>query len=141
MMKKHKYLVEPTFLRKSDYSYVNYNGSDLDSILSFSIGRNNGDLILHQQRIEVYARDNNPELLFGAIVDLFIALGDKGLDYKKRILDSYGHLLPSNKTMTLTRSMNSVLKDSTVIKELKGSFLSLGLVGALLSSAHLSEIK
>lgn len=141
MMKKHKHLVEPTFLRKSDYSYVNYNGSDLDSILSFSIGRNNGDLILHQQRIEVYARDNNPELLFGAIVDLFIALGDKGLDYKKRILDSYGHLLPSNKTMTLTRSMNSVLKDSTVIKELKGSFLSLGLVGALLSSAHLSEIK
>ncbi|MCB1603545.1 MAG: hypothetical protein KDI59_02760 [Xanthomonadales bacterium] len=140
-MKKHKHLVEPTFLRKSDYSYVNYNGSDLDSILSFSIGRNNGDLILHQQRIEVYARDNNPELLFGAIVDLFIALGDKGLDYKKRILDSYGHLLPSNKTMTLTRSMNSVLKDSTVIKELKGSFLSLGLVGALLSSAHLSEIK
>ena len=141
MMKKHKHLVEPTFLRKSDYSYVNYNGSDLDSILSFSIGRNNGDLILHQQRIEVYARDNNPELLFGAIVDLFIALGDKGLDYKKRILDSYGHLLPSNKTMTLTRSMNSVLKDSTVIKDLKGSFLSLGLVGALLSSAHLSEIK
>ena len=141
MMKKHKHLVEPTFLRKSDYSYVNYNGSDLDSILSFSIGRNNGDLILHQQRIEVYARDNNPELLFGAIVDLFIALGDKGLDYKKRILDSYGHLLPSNKTMTLTRSMNSVLKDSTVIKDLKGSFLSLGLVGALLSPAHLSGIE
>ena len=140
-MKKHKHLVEPTFLRKSDYSYVNYNGSDLDSILSFSIGRNNGDLILHQQRIEVYARDNNPELLFGAIVDLFIALGDKGLDYKKRILDSYGHLLPSNKTMTLTRSMNSVLKDSTVIKDLKGSFLSLGLVGALLSPAHLSGIE
>jgi len=43
--------------------------------------------------------------------------------------------------MTLTRSMNSVLKDSTVIKDLKGSFLSLGLVGALLSPAHLSGIE
>ena len=140
-MKRLKHLVEPTFLRESDYSYVNYNGSDLDSVLCFAIGRNNGDLILHQQRMEVYARDNDFELLFGAIVDLFIALGDKGLDYKKRILDTYGQLLPSNKTMTLTRSMNSVLKDSTVIKDLKGSFLSLGLVGALLSPAHLSEIK
>ncbi len=138
-MNKHKHIVDPTFLRDSDYSYVEYDDSQLASILCFSIARHNKDLILHQQRIELFSKTQEFRLLFSAIVDLFVSLGDKGIDYKLRIFNKYKPQLTPVQTLTLSNTLSRQLKASHAIQDLTQSILSLGLQGELLSSTHLGK--
>ncbi|HHL31940.1 MAG TPA: hypothetical protein ENJ41_05080 [Oceanospirillales bacterium] len=136
-MKKIKHLIDPVFLRDSGYSYVDCNHDELATILCFALGRNQADLILHQQRIELYAKTRNQNLLFSAIVDLFIALGKKGTNYKNRIFDKYREILSTKQTIILTRSLASELAATTPISNLQESRLSNGNQGRLLSTNDL----
>lgn len=133
---KHKQIVDPTFLRESNYCYVKYNGSELDSVLCFALSRHPKDLILHQQRIELFSKKQDNTLLFSAIVDLFISLEDKGTDYKRRIFEKYKTLLKPIQTSTLKDSLNHKLRASLPIQNLTQSISSLGLQGELLASCH-----
>ena len=134
---KPKELLDPAFLRKSPYSYVNYNDDNLAAVLCFALARHNADLILHQQRIELYNKINNQDLLYSAIVDLFIALGDKGLEYKERILDKYHARLSKKQSLKLTKALTKNIYPETPVKKLKQSRLTLGIVGRLLAGKHL----
>ncbi|VAW37880.1 hypothetical protein MNBD_GAMMA01-1894 [hydrothermal vent metagenome] len=135
-MKEIKPIVDPAFLRDSDYSYVNYNEKELASVLCFALSRRSEDLILHQQRIELYARNNNKNLLFSAMVDLFTILENKGTDYKKRILDKYRSLISTRQALILTRALTTSLLTTASIRDLRESILNIGLQGELLSSKH-----
>lgn len=135
-MKKHKQVVDPAFLRKSPYSYVEYNDRELDSVLCFALSRHQQDLILHQQRIELFSNISDNKLLFSAIVDLFISLEDKGIEYKQRIFKKYEQQLNSSQVVTLNKALNHRLDASSPIQDLTQSILSLGLQGVLLSSFH-----
>lgn len=132
-----KELLDPAFLRKSRYSYVNYDDENLAAVLCFALARHNADLILHQQRIELYSKSNKQDLLFSAIVDLFIALGNKGIEYKERILDKFHAKLTQKQTIKLTAAINKNIFATTPIINLQQSRLSLGLEGQLLSNKHL----
>lgn len=134
-----KNIVDPTFLRKTNYSYVDYNDVELSSVLCFALSKNNADLILHQQRIELYVKTKQPSLLFSALVDLYIALGDKGQDYKQRMLEVCRAFLSTNQTTILTKSLASRMLVSKPINDLKHSILNSGNQGKILSTNHLSE--
>ena len=133
MMKKIEHLIDPAFLRDSRYSYVHCNDKELATVLSFALARHKKDLILHQQRIESHANNENNVLLFSAIVDLFTALEDKGIKYKQRILDKYRSLISRKQAMVLTKALTTVLPATVFIEDLQQSILNLGIQGQILS--------
>jgi hypothetical protein len=134
---REKNIVDPAFLRNSNYSYVNYNDEELTSVLCFALARHQKDLILHQQRIELHAKKKNNTLLFSALVDLFTALDNKGLAYKKRMLDKYRNLINTRQAILLTKALTASLPITSPIKNLKQSILNLGVEGKLLSVNHM----
>lgn len=136
-MKKIKHIVDPAFLRQSNYSYVKYNDKNLATVLCYALARNSSDLILHQQRIELYAQNKQESLVFSAIVDLFIALKDNGTKYKKRILDKYRSHLNSRQTIFLTKSLVVPLSTTSSFIGLQESILNAGNEGQLLSSRNM----
>lgn len=136
-MKKIKHIVDPAFLRQSNYSYVKYNDKNLATVLCYALARNASDLILHQQRIELYAQNKQESLVFSAIVDLFIALKDNGTKYKKRILDKYRCHLNSRQTIFLTKSLVVPLSTTSSFIGLQESILNAGNEGQLLSSRNM----
>lgn len=134
-------VVDSAFLRSSNYSYIHRNDSDeLWAVLCFALARHRGDLILHQERIALLAKMQNRVFLFTAIVDLFIALGEKGLAYRKRLLNHYARLLPEQQSEWLYGVLEQGLIDSTLIDGLTFSVSSLGLSGELLAAEHLEQI-
>ena len=132
-----EHIVDPAFLRQSNYSYVKYNDKELATVLCYALARNANDLILHQQRIELYAQNKQDPLVFSAIVDLFIALKDKGMKYKKRILDKYRSHINSRQAIFLTKSLVVPLSATTSFKGLQESILNVGIEGQLLSSKNM----
>jgi hypothetical protein len=138
-MRDIKQIVDPAFLRESNYSYVKYNDKELATVLCFALARNNNDLILHQQRIELYAKNKQQTLTFSAIIDLFIALKDKGFEYKKRILDKYRDHINSKQAIILTKALVKPLSANTPIKEIQESIFNTGTQGPLLSSQNLNS--
>jgi len=134
-------IIDPAFLRKSNYSYVNYEDAELASVLCFALARNNNDLILHQQRIEHNVKSSTNNVLFTSIVDLFITLGEKGSEYKSRILDKYRKQLTSHQALLLTKSLVKKIERIDVIPELNQSLLSFGMTGKLLTSKMIDHLK
>lgn len=136
-MKRYKQIIDPAFLRDTNYSYVEYDNIELASVLCFALARHNRDLILHQQRIELFSKTQENKLLFSAIADLFISLEDIGTEYKKRIFDKYKPLLTSQQITILENTLYTKLADSDALFDLNESILSLGLQGQLLSREHI----
>ena len=134
IMKQKQNIIDPAFLRDSNYSYVNYDDKELATVLYFSLARNKNDLILHQQRIELYAKLNNSDLVYSSMVDLFTALEDKGVDYKKRLFAQYKNKITIRQSLVLKKLFNSSSPATTHIKDLKESILNFGIEGKLLSS-------
>lgn len=65
---------------------LNKKHSDLLEYLLYQIARNPKNLIAHTQRIFLCYRENLPVQLTAALVDLVIALGDRGASLKHRML-------------------------------------------------------
>lgn len=139
-MNEIKQVVDPAFLRISNYSYVDYSDEKLTSVLCFAIARHKQDLILHQQRIELFAKDNNDTLLFSALVDLFTALKKGGCDYKKRMFTKYKNLITTKQASILAPFLNTDLPAIASINDLKESVINLGLQGETLSSKHITQV-
>jgi len=137
-MKNKKQILDPAFLRNNKYSYVDYDDDSLASILCFALAHHNADLILHQQRIELYKQKNKQNLLYSSLVDLFIALGDKGLSYRERMLNKYCDYLSKNQTVKLTQALNKIITPESYDLNLNQSILNLGNKGGLLSSELVS---
>ncbi|MCF6300560.1 MAG: hypothetical protein L3J52_05525 [Proteobacteria bacterium] len=138
-MKEPEHIIDPSFLRTSNYSYVNYNNKKLASLLCFSLTRHKQDLILHQQRIELFANNKNRTLLFSALVDLFTTLESGGTDYKKRMLSKHKDLISIEQTTILTEALSTNLSATTCINGLKESVMNVGLQGEVLSSMHINH--
>ncbi len=135
-----KNIVDATFLRKSNYSYVDYGDAELSSVLCFALAKNKADLILHQQRIELFAKNQQQGLLFSALIDLFTVLSDKGKDYKQRMLNTYGTQLLPTQVSILSSAIIDKLLATHVIPDLKHSLINLGNQGDILSTTHLRNL-
>jgi len=85
----NKNLQEVFFLMSSNPT-LDVNLSDVDQkalhYLQHKISRNPDDLRSHVQRIELNVRLKYTDGVFGSILDLFIALSDKGIAIRRRML-------------------------------------------------------
>jgi tetratricopeptide (TPR) repeat protein len=66
---------------------------DLIEHLARAVARNPRDLRSHARRIYACRRHRDKECLTGALLDLFIGLGDKGLALRRRLLSETAFLL------------------------------------------------
>ena len=87
-------LIEPAFLSRlniieSDQAL----GERVSKHLAHKIIRRVADLESHIQRILIYSKFQNSDAAYGALLDLFIALGDKGISIRQRMLDMVAEVI------------------------------------------------
>ena len=93
------------------------------------VAREPTDLRSHVQRVYLYSRMKNADGLYGALVDLFIALNSKGYLIRKRMLSHAEYLLNAEQFQALTRKLESGLRASDAMPLSSSSVLSRGLIG------------
>jgi len=98
--------------------------------LAHHIARMPGDLRSHVQRINMHLETQDAGGLYGALLDLFIVLNDRGLALRKRALDSARPVLK----MPMYRAMHAVLERGISATDRmplsRSSMLSKGLHGS-----------
>ncbi len=100
-------------------------------VLEFKVTRNPLYLRSHVQRIYLYRKTENGDALYGALLDLFIALDTKGFEIRQRLLfESKCHLNPHHFNVLFHRLGNG-LNASSVLPLSQYSRLSKGLVGTV----------
>lgn len=114
---------------------TDYEQSDAKRFLSFELCRDPENLKQHVQRIMLQISSGDSERLFGALLDLFIVLGDKGEDLRKRLLKYAEPLLVREDYDYLVTHQGSELTKQECRMNVKGSVLNAGFSG----SANLVE--
>lgn len=103
---------------------------DVDSALHYlghRIVQHPRDLRSHVQRILLLIRQRDGASLYGALVDLLITLGDKGLALKKRLLELATPLLNQTSLVFLQRQLESGIRAcDPAIARVRSSLLRTG---------------
>ncbi len=130
-------LQDPCFFSAGDYAQNRAGGMDekiLDH-LAHRIQRAPADLIAHLQRLKIYHQCDNGEGVYGALLDLFIALGEKGSALRLRLLRGVAARLTQSQLALFKVGMQRGLLATDVMPLSRYSRLS----GAVSGSLNLSE--
>ena len=84
------FLISNNSSLKLDYKQFNEQAMEY---LTHNVSRNPSDLQSHIQRIYMYMADFDGERIYSALLDLFITLGNKGLQLRSRVLRESRHIL------------------------------------------------
>jgi hypothetical protein len=95
--------------------------------LSALLVRNPLDLRSHAQRAYLALDSEDPELAFGALVDLFIALGNKGRQLRSALLELSRSHLASEHYLYLEAHLDHGLNPNIALPAPQGSLLDRGL--------------
>jgi hypothetical protein len=102
------------------------------------VARDHMDLRTHMQRISLLLDSGDPEdTIFGALVDLFLALGDKGYELRKTVLKQARPKLHDAHFHFLHQRMTNGLQRLDVLPVTMGSVLDRAVFG----NSHLVERK
>jgi len=91
-----KLCIDVMFLISNNSSLrLNYNQFNEQAMeyLTHNVSRNPSDLQSHIQRIYMYMADFDGDRIYSALLDLFITLGNKGLQLRRRVLRESRHIL------------------------------------------------
>lgn len=125
-------LADETRLRLGD----GYDTLNARRYLVSRVSRDHWDLRAHLQRIYLALDDDTREdLLFGALVDLFLALGDKGKELRGTVLDMARDRLHEDDYLFLSTHLEKGLQRLDVLPITAGSVLDHGIFG----NCHLVE--
>ncbi|MCF6336401.1 MAG: hypothetical protein L3J84_00410 [Gammaproteobacteria bacterium] len=108
-------------------------------VLEHNVTRNPLYLRSHVQRIYLYRKIKNGDALYGALLDLFIALNTKGFEIRQRLLFESKCYLDSHHFNVLYQRLGNGINASTVLPLSYYSRLSKGLIGTidlLISNNH-----
>lgn len=97
--------------------------------LGHQIARKPEDLLAHVQRIRVAARNQLEPYLFGAMLDLFIALGSRGYELRKRMLDYVADRLGPEAQQQFRAALEGGIQASDANEDPGISVLSKGITG------------
>lgn len=120
--------VEPAFVAREtfDFRLPSVCRDSLGEYFCHCIARNPRDLLSHVRRIVLAHDQGASDELFPALLDLFIALGSKGLDLRKRMLGFARSELAVGHYKQLLDSLAMGLKEKG-IPTVSGSMLQSGL--------------
>lgn len=109
--------IEPCFLDRSDWikSPPFFCTQKISEYLTHLVSRSPLDLTSHTQRIRLYRDLGDAEGIYGALLDLFIALGDKGLQLRKRLLQQTIFSLHPEHYEALSHALENRLTDSRLL--------------------------
>lgn len=125
-------LTEETRLRLGD----RFDTLNARRYLTSRVARDHLDLRAHLQRIYLVLDDDTREdLLFGALLDLFLALGDKGRELREATLELARPRLDSDDHAFLAAHLDRGLQRLDVLPIASGSILD----HALFGNSHLVE--
>ncbi len=99
--------------------------------LAHWLARHPLDLIRHVQRINLHSDRAEPERLFAALVDLFIALGDRGEALRRRMLNGARHQLGKERQQLLDLLLQTGLTANHRLGDIPGSVLGRPVNGVL----------
>lgn len=77
----------------------------LSDHLAHQVSRAPGDLKSHTRRIHFFLNQGHVDGLYGAMLDLFVVLGNKGLDLRKRLLKIASKVLAKTQSQLLLDSL------------------------------------
>ncbi len=97
--------------------------------LAHRVSRRPLDLTSHTQRIRLYYELRDADGTYGALLDLFIALGDKGLALRQRLLQFAAHLLTPEHYETLSTALKNTINTSDHLPVSHCTVLSTGVAG------------
>jgi hypothetical protein len=98
--------------------------------LAHRIARNPADLRSHTQRILLHIRYHESERVYGALLDLFIALGSWGLEIRGRLLRCAERLLSQSVYSALRQHLESGVRPTDCLPTTPWSVLSKGITGS-----------
>jgi hypothetical protein len=99
------------------------------SYFSHAVARSPGDLRLHIVRVNLHLEAENAEALWGALVDLFLVLQDKGFAIRQRMLLKARRLLDQSRYRLLHSSLATGLRDCGEIPSAPESVIRSGRKG------------
>ncbi len=97
--------------------------------LAHKISRNPADLTSHLQRIALCHEVGDNALIYAAILDLFIALGNDGVSLRTRLLKKVMDLLEDDQRDALSKGLTQGIKAQDRVPLSRYSRLSQGVVG------------
>ena len=98
--------------------------------LEMHLARQPQDLRSHSRRVLLSRRSGNREAIYGALVDLFIALAGRGVGLKSALLSQTAMQLGPPERLCLARHLASGLRaDQSIEPHPRRSVLSHGLIG------------
>jgi len=126
-------LLEPVFLSNKILAGLSKSKS-AEKIVAFmaqQIVRNPSNLQLHLNRIHFYSQQNKCEGIYGALLDLYSVLEEKGRPLRKRLLEKYYTQLKSEQRSILSAWLSGKTDKNSSIPCVKESMLSDGRTGTL----------
>lgn len=106
-----------------------WSARDAWRFISSEVARDPFNLRKHVQRIYLAYDSGDQDLLFGGLVDLWIALGDKGRDLREAMLDIARRKLADDQFAFLSRSLANGLSSKQPLPLVSGSVLDEGFIG------------
>ena len=104
--------IDPAFAYPATGSLDTLDGCDAGSVwrhLSGQVARDGLDIEAHVRRVRVAAQLGDSTLRFSALIDLFLALGNKGQRLRRLLLQTVGTDLPPGELRFLEASLDSGL--------------------------------
>lgn len=99
--------------------------------LARALARQPGDLIRHVQRIHLHIENADGRRLYGALVDLFIALGSRGAALRRRMLEASRAVLDAGQFARLEGALADGLQANHRLGDIPGSVLGRPVRGSL----------
>ena len=104
--------------------------NDTGTFLARQVARSPGDLCSHVQRINLFLQQAAGDETYGALLDLFIALGPKGLPLRWRMLGAARHALSHAQFHALRQRLESGIEATDAMPVGGSPMLSKGLTGS-----------
>jgi len=126
-------LLEPVFLSHKMLGGLSKSKS-AEKIIDFmaqQVVRNPTNLQLHLSRIYFYSQQNNREGVYGALLDLYSVLKEKGWPLRKRLLHKYHTQLKPEQGLVLSACLSGKIEKNNPIPCVKESMLGDGRTGTL----------
>jgi hypothetical protein len=91
--------------------------------------RTRGNLRCHVQRVYAHIKRHDPEAVYGALLDLFIILNERGRPLRKRMLETCSRHIGEDRYAFLARHLDSGIKETDAVLPARTSLLTKGISG------------
>lgn len=124
--------IEPAFILPDESCLqisIDNNNEKARDFLIYAVARHPGDLRRHVQRINLNIKSVDPDGLYGALLDLFIILKERGRSLRERMFKLSKPILDEDRYQFLFQYLDRNITAIDVVPPTRSSLFSKGIVG------------